>query len=246
MFRHSAWMANVAYYVGVAALIAALMLSPSMLGYSFVLYLMAAVTLSVGYHRLFCHGAFVTPRFWHYAFATFGVLFMYSSPLQWVVTHATHHKHSDTDLDPHEGPLKPASMFRKGYRNVPLKTILAKRLLRDKMHLFVDRYYALLWLAMATAIFVASPQVFIYCYLPAVGAAHLVAAMHQTFSHIGGKPNDLWVLEYILPSSGEWLHDYHHKHWRSCKFATKWYHLDMGSWVISAIKSSKSNKAEYV
>lgn len=246
MFRHSAWMANVAYYAGVVALIAALIYHPYMLGYSFVLYLMAAVTLSVGYHRLFCHGAFKTGRFWHYTFATFGVLFMYSSPLQWVVTHATHHKHSDTSLDPHEGPLKPASMLRKGYRNVPLKTILAKRLLRDKMHLFVDKYYALLWLVMATVIFAASPQVFVYCYLPAVGAAHLVAALHQTFSHTGNKPNDLWMLEYIFPSAGEWLHGYHHKNWQSWKFSTQWYHFDMGSWVVRAIRCKDQNAVKYV
>jgi len=246
MFRHKAWMANVAYYVGMAAFVAAVFLEPSMLAYSFILYLMAGVTLSVGYHRLFCHGAFETSRFWHYAFSTFGILFMYSSPLQWVVTHATHHVHTDTDKDPHEGAMKLASIFRKGYRNVPLKTILSRRLLRDPMHLFVDKYYALLWVLMAAAIFLVSPEVFLYCYLPAVGTAHLVAAFHQTFSHIGGKPNDLWFLEYIFPSSGEWLHGYHHKHWRSWKFSTRWYHIDMGSLVVRAIRSKDRDAVKYV
>ena len=52
MFRHKAWMANVAYYVGMAAFVAAVFLEPSMLAYSFILYLMAGGTLSVGYHRL--------------------------------------------------------------------------------------------------------------------------------------------------------------------------------------------------
>ena len=246
MFRHTAWMANVAYYTGVAALIAALAIHPYMLGYSFALYMMAMVTLSVGYHRLFCHGSFATSRFWHYAFGIFGVLFMYSSPLQWVVTHAAHHKHADTKLDPHEGPLRPASMLRKGYQNVPVKTMLAKRLMRDKMHLFIDRYYALLWLGMAAGIFALSPQVFIYCYLPAMGAVHLVTAMHQTFSHAGGKPNDFWVLEYIFPSSGEWLHGYHHKHWRAWNFESKPYHFDMGSWVVRAIRRKDQNAVKYV
>ena len=236
MLRHKAWMANLAYYLGLVAFGCAVMFSPSWLWHAFALYLLGGVTLSVGYHRLFCHGAFKTNRFWHAFFALYGVLFMYSSPLQWAVTHATHHKHADTDLDPHEGPLKAVSLLRKGYRNVPLSTILGRRFLRDRMHLFVDQYYAGIWLAMAGAILLVSPEFFVFGYLPAVGAAHLVAAFHQTFSHVGNKPRDLWFLEYVFPSSGEWLHGYHHKHWRSWKFATKWYHFDMGSFVVRAIR----------
>lgn len=235
--RHKAWMANVAYYLGVAALVYAVFVNPSWLWYSFALYLMGAVTLSVGYHRLFCHGAFETNRFWHSFFAFYGVLFMYSSPLQWAVTHATHHRHSDTDLDPHEGPLKPASLFRKGYRDVPLMTILGRRLLRDPIQLFVDKYYALIWVAMAATMMAVSIDFFMFAYLPALGAAHLVAAFHQTFSHIGGKPRDLWFLELVFPSAGEWLHGHHHKHWRAWKFSHKWYHLDMGAGVVRMIKS---------
>jgi len=235
--RHKAWMANTAYYMGVAALVWAALVNPSWLWYSLALYLLGAVTLSVGYHRLFCHGAFQTGRFWHGFFAFSGVLFMYSSPLQWVVTHATHHRHSDTDRDPHEGPLKPASLLRKGYRDVPLMTILGRRLLRDPIHLFVDRYYVVIWLAMALGIFAASPEFFVFGYLPALGAAHLVAAFHQTFSHIGGKPRDLWFLEYVFPSAGEWLHGHHHKHWRAWKFSHKWYHFDMGALIVRVIRS---------
>lgn len=246
MFRHSAWMATVAYHTGLAALLYAGFTNTSLLLYSIALYMVGTVTISVGYHRLFCHGAFETNRFWHGFFALYGVLFMYSSPLQWVVTHATHHQYPDTDKDPHEKALSIGSMLRKGYRDVPLKTILAKRLLRDKMHLFIDKYYVLLWAVMATVIFAVSPEFFVFCYLPALGIAHFVGACHNTFSHIGNKPRDLWFMEFILPSSGEWLHGQHHKHWRSWKFSTKWYHLDMGSWVVRAIKSSKSNKVECV
>lgn len=234
--RHKAWMANAAYYLGVAALIYAVAAHPSWLWYSFVLYLIGGVTLSVGYHRLFCHGAFETSRFWHGFFALSGVLFMYSSPLQWVVTHATHHRHSDTDLDPHEGPLKPASLLRKGYRKVSLMTILGRRLLRDRLHGFVDQYYAGIWLAMAGAMLLISPEFFLFGYLPAVGAAHLVAALHQTFSHVGNKPRDLWFLEFVFPSAGEWIHGSHHAHWKASKFSHKWYHVDPGYLFVKLIQ----------
>lgn len=236
MFRHSAWMSNVAYYIGMGVLVYTCLYSPSYLWAVFSLYLVASITISVGYHRLFCHGAFETSSFWHTFFALAGVLFMYSSPLQWAVTHATHHRHSDTDLDPHEKPLQLISLFRKGYRNVPLRTILARRLLRERLHLLVDRYYVVVWFLLAGAILAISPSFFLFAYLPALGLGHLVGAFHNTLSHIGNKANDWWFMEFILPAAGEWHHGYHHKHWRAWNFASKPYHFDMGAWVVRAIR----------
>jgi stearoyl-CoA desaturase (delta-9 desaturase) len=236
MFRHSAWMSNVAYYIGMVVFVYTCLYSPSYLWAVFSLYLVASITISVGYHRLFCHGAFETSSFWHTFFALAGVLFMYSSPLQWAVTHATHHRHSDTDLDPHEKPLQLISLFRKGYRNVPLRTILARRLLRERLHLLVDRYYVVVWFLLAGAILAISPTFFLFAYLPALGLGHLVGAFHNTLSHIGNKANDWWFMEFILPAAGEWHHGYHHKHWRAWNFASKPYHFDMGAWVVRAIR----------
>jgi stearoyl-CoA desaturase (delta-9 desaturase) len=237
MLRHKAWMSNVAYYVGVLALIWAAWASPLWLLVALPIYLLGGFTLSVGYHRLFCHGSFKTSRFWHGFWATSGVLFMYSSPLQWAITHATHHRHSDTERDPHEGPLKAASLLRKGYRDVPLMTIKGRRLLRDPIHYFVDKHYAGIWLAFTALMVLVSWEFFVYAYLPAVGAAHLVASMHQFVSHIGNSPKNLWFMEYLMPSAGEWLHKTHHEHPGWSTFRTKPWHLDTGSLVISLTRS---------
>jgi len=236
--RHSAWMANTAYYVGFAAFLWMLYANPSWFWVAFALYIAGGLTISVGYHRLFCHSAFETSRFWHWAFALYGVLFMYSSPIQWVVTHATHHRHSDTDKDPHEGPLRWASLLRKGYRDVPLRTIRAKRMLRQKLHYIVDAFYVPIWAAMVAVMALVSVDFVLYAYLPALGLAHFVAALHQTFSHIGDKPNDYGWLEFVFPSAGEWLHAHHHRHVRDWKFANKWWHLDTGALLIKAIKKA--------
>ena len=236
MFRHKAWMATAAYHTGIVALLYAIFTNTALLPYSVALYIVGTITISVGYHRLFCHDAFKTSRFWHGFFALYGVLFMYSSPLQWVVTHATHHKHSDTDKDPHEKAMSMSSMLRKGYRDVPLMTILSRRLLRQPLHLFIDSYYVVIWAVMAAVIFAVSPEFFVFCYLPALGIAHFVGACHNTFSHVGNKPRDLWFMEFILPSAGEWLHGYHHKHWKAWKFSYKWYHIDMGSLIVRLIR----------
>lgn len=237
--RHSAWMSSVSYYVGLIAVAWALYQEAYVyLGYALLIYFLATLTISVGYHRLFCHSAFVTSRFWHWAFALYGVLLMYSSPLQWAVTHATHHRHSDTDRDPHPLPMRPDAFLRKGYRDVPLMTIRGRKLMRDPLHRIIDGYYVLIFAVMVTALYLISPTFFLYSYLPALGIAHFVGACHNTFSHAGHKPRDLWFLEWLLPSAGEWSHAHHHKNVRSPEFGLKWWHLDTGALLIKAIKKA--------
>ena len=241
MFRHKAWMSTAAYWLGLVALLSLPFRSESLFVAAAcicALYFIGSITISVGYHRLFCHNAFKTYEGVKYAFAFLGVLFMYSSPLQWAVTHATHHRRSDTELDPHPQPLSAQAMFFKGYRDVPLNTWKARSMLRrGSLHAVVDRYYVAIWLVMATLLLTVSPWFFFDAYLPALGLAHFVGALHNTFSHHNGTPRNLWFLEYLIPSSGEWLHKSHHEHPGRASFRTKPWHLDLGAVVIYLARS---------
>lgn len=243
MFRHRSWMSTAAYWLGILALLSLpfrgenLATATACIAF---LYLVGSITISVGYHRLFCHNSFKTCEWVRHAFAFSGVLFMYSSPLQWAVTHATHHKRSDTPLDPHPRPLSAQAMLLKGYRDVPLNTWKARGMLRcGPMHAVVDRYYVAIWMVMATLMLAVSPWFFLDAYLPALGLAHFVGALHNTFSHYNGAPRNLWLLEYLIPSSGEWLHKTHHNHPGRASFRTRWWHLDMGAVFIQLIKTTK-------
>lgn len=238
--RHKAWMSTAAYWVGLVALLTLPFrgedLASAAVGIG-ALYLLGSVTISVGYHRLFCHNAFKTYEPVRYAFAFLGILFMYSSPLQWAVTHAAHHRRSDTSLDPHPKPLSVRAMLLKGYRDVPLNTWKARSMLRSGgLHAVVDRYYVAIWLASAAFMLAVSPWFFLDAYLPALGLAHFVGALHNTFSHLSGAPRNLWLLEYLIPSSGEWLHRTHHEHPGRPSFRSRWYHLDLGSLVVATVR----------
>ena len=239
MFRHKAIYSTIAYYIGLLALIN-LAVSGHFLTYApflAILYVLGSITISVGYHRLFCHASFKTSKFFHFLFSTLGILFQYSSPLQWAVTHATHHKHSDTDLDPH--PSKRTSLLLKGYRNVPLDTLKARRLIRqNNMHKVVDKFYMLIFAILVSIIAFISLNFIIYVYLPALGLAHFVGALHNTFSHWDNKPRDLAFMEFLLPAGGEWLHGYHHDYPRDPSFRSKWWHFDLGAIVIKLIKTN--------
>jgi len=236
-FRHRSWMSTLMYYCGLAS-IANLVVNNNVityLPYILVLYLTGSLTISVGYHRLFCHSAFKTSNFWHKFFALSGVVFMYSSPLQWIVVHTTHHKHSDTHRDPH--PQNYEALIFKRYRQVPLNLWKARKLLRsNNIHKIVDQYYVLLFLTFVVALGLMLPNILLYVYLPAVGLAHFVGALHNSFSHHHKSPRDMWWLEYVVCTSGEWLHKTHHERPGLTSFRSRWYHFDLGAIVINLIK----------
>lgn len=237
--RHAAWMSTIAYYVGLLALVTMPMRDGwiSWLPFILAIQVVGGLTISVGYHRLFCHGAFRAAPAWHGLFAGLGVFFMYGSPLQWVVTHAAHHKHADTPLDPH--PRGPRALLTKAYHDVPLELWRARRLLRAHraLHQVVDGHYVELWCLLLVTMTLLSPTFVLMAYLPALGVAHLVGAIHNTVSHHGGAPRDIWWMELLAPAGGEWLHGAHHAKPGRATFRTRWYHIDPGAAVIRAIQS---------
>ena len=68
------------------------------------LFAMAYATgfgVTIGFHRLFAHRSFATPRPVERALMILGCMAGQSSPFFWVATHRLHHRHSDEDGDPH-------------------------------------------------------------------------------------------------------------------------------------------------
>lgn len=66
-----------------------------------VMYLVTAVGITVGYHRLLTHRSFATPKALEYVFAILGSMAVQGPPLAWVADHRKHHAHTDVEGDPH-------------------------------------------------------------------------------------------------------------------------------------------------
>jgi stearoyl-CoA desaturase (Delta-9 desaturase) len=71
------------------------------LGILGVMYLVTAVGVTVGYHRLLTHRAFRTYPWLERTFAVMGSLSVQGSVLDWVADHRKHHAHTDAEGDPH-------------------------------------------------------------------------------------------------------------------------------------------------
>ncbi len=68
----------------------------------FVFYTLTGLGLTMGYHRLFAHHAYVVPKWLEYTIALFGYLAIQRGPIFWSAMHRMHHKYTDVPgKDPH-------------------------------------------------------------------------------------------------------------------------------------------------
>ena len=65
------------------------------------MYLLTAVGITVGFHRLFTHKSFKAPAWVRGTFAILGSMAIEGPVNKWVAMHRCHHQHSDHDHDPH-------------------------------------------------------------------------------------------------------------------------------------------------
>jgi stearoyl-CoA desaturase (Delta-9 desaturase) len=66
-----------------------------------VMYMITAVGITVGFHRLLTHRAFASYPWVERTFAVLGSLSVQGSVMDWVADHRKHHAHTDQEGDPH-------------------------------------------------------------------------------------------------------------------------------------------------
>lgn len=65
------------------------------------MYLLTAVGITVGFHRLLTHRSFQTSKPLEYIFAVLGSMAVQGPVISWVADHRKHHAHTDVEGDPH-------------------------------------------------------------------------------------------------------------------------------------------------
>jgi fatty acid desaturase len=105
----ASWMFFPALYLVLTSTANLLWLIPA-----FILYLTIALTVTIGYHRLFTHNAFECSRFWHWFFGFVGCISLNAAPVHWSSVHINHHRYTDTVDDPYDSNWR--HFFRFGER----------------------------------------------------------------------------------------------------------------------------------
>lgn len=72
-----------------------------------VMYLLTAIGITVGFHRLLTHRSFQTFKPIEYLFAILGSMAVQGPVISWVADHRKHHAHTDEEGDPHSPHVSP-------------------------------------------------------------------------------------------------------------------------------------------
>jgi stearoyl-CoA desaturase (Delta-9 desaturase) len=137
---------------------------PLELGLLVGLYLLTALGVTLGYHRMFTHRAFESSRAFRAIVAVLGSMAVQGSVITWVADHRKHHTFTDQAGDPHSphlagpgfwGALKGLWHAHVGWLFETVGTAERERfapdLLRDRVLKVVDKLF-FLWVGLSLAI----------------------------------------------------------------------------------------------
>jgi stearoyl-CoA desaturase (delta-9 desaturase) len=255
----------------VATLLAVILLwnrliSPVDLAIAAVMYLLTAIGITVGFHRLLTHRSFQTSKPLEYAFAVLGSLAVQGPVISWVADHRKHHAHTDEEGDPHS----PHVGRRDGVRGVLAGlwhahagwlmstqgraewTRYAPDLSEDRgMRMISRRFVSLViltlalpalagWLASGTLVGAATGL--LWGGLVRVFFVHHITWSVNSVCHYFGTrrfdtdDRSTNVFWLALPSLGESWHHNHHAFPRSAVHGLRRWELDPSALVIGALE----------
>lgn len=205
-----------------------------------IMYFGMMIGITVGYHRLLSHKAFVCPVWIRNLLLFFASIPFYGPAIVWVANHREHHRFSDTKDDPHSPHYRGFffAYFLQVFSTIKLK--YAKDLLKQDVYKNQVKYYWFIIITYAVILYLIDPFSLIYAYLAPAGLSKLIGGLIFTYSHRNKTANnDLWL---GLITLGEGFHATHHKN----ASIHRWHKFDIGGMLIEYIDTKTRVKYEFV
>jgi len=233
------------------------------IGIMVAMYLLTAIGVTVGFHRMLTHRAFQTYPFIERTFAVLGSLSVQGSVLDWVADHRKHHAHTDVEGDPHSPHIGHGHGF-SGFWHAHAGWLMetqgqadwkkyASDLYEDPAMRRIGRMFPLLVLltlliptlaGFALHGFTAEGALrgLIWGGLVRIFFVHHVTWSVNSICHIFGrrrfdiedKSTNVWWLAPL--SLGESWHHNHHAFPRSAVHGLKWWELDISAGIIRVME----------
>jgi stearoyl-CoA desaturase (Delta-9 desaturase) len=229
-----------------------------------ILYCATALSVTVGFHRLFTHRSFATTRWMRGVLAAAGSAAIEGPVISWVADHRKHHAFADVEGDPHsphvdhgggwKGALRGLAHAHVGWLFLHTQRGARKRyapdLIADPVVSWVDRTFVLWALGGLGAAFglgwlIGGTLTAALTGLLWGGAVRLLVVHHVTYSinslcHFFGRQrfdtgDESRNLAWLsVLSMGESWHNNHHAFPTSARHGLKWWQIDVSYWVIRA------------
>ncbi|MFO0936148.1 MAG: acyl-CoA desaturase [Gemmataceae bacterium] len=227
-------------------------------------YIVTALGITVGYHRLFVHRSFETYGWVKFLYGVFGSMAIEGPLFQWSAMHRRHHQHSDKPDDPHTphhsgGGIKG---FIKGFWNAHvgwlfnpdppqlyryIKDLRASRTLRVVSATFP--IWALISIVLPGVIggLITMSWYGFFTGMIWGGLVRIFLVHHVTWSvnsacHIWGtrpyKSDDQSTDNFVFGvlAMGEGWHNAHHAFPTSARHGLSWWKIDFSWYTISLMK----------
>jgi stearoyl-CoA desaturase (delta-9 desaturase) len=231
-----------------------------------ILYVVTALGVTVGFHRLFTHRSFVTTPWLRGVFAALGSAAIEGPVISWVADHRKHHAFSDMPGDPHSphvdhgvgwrGALRGLAHAHMGWLFIHTqrgaRARYAPDLVADPVVRWVDRTFVWWALAGLGAAFglgwlIGGTLTAALTGLLWGGAVRMLVVHHVTYSinslcHYFGRKrfdteDESRNLAWLsLLSMGEAWHNNHHAFPTSAAHGMRWYELDVSSLLIRGLE----------
>jgi stearoyl-CoA desaturase (delta-9 desaturase) len=233
------------------------------LGLLLGMYLVTALGITVGYHRLFTHRSFETNRVVEFILAILGSMAVEGPMVKWVAMHRRHHQHSDQPDDPHsphqQGPgllglirgLWHAHLGWIFKPDPPALARYARDLLRDRPLRVASALFPL-WVVVGLLLPAVLGGLLTWSWTGALlglvwgGLARIFLVHHVTWSvnsvcHLwGSQPyrehdHSRNNIFFGLLALGEGWHNNHHAFPTSARHGLRWWQVDVSYWFIRAL-----------
>jgi fatty-acid desaturase len=208
--------------------------------------LFGAWGISGTFHRLFSHGSYIAPRWWHWVGGVLGTIALQGYSIVWASVHRLHHDQSDTERDPHSPHFKGPwwVIFRTIYSKPYIRNVTD--LMRDPVHVFLFKYYWWIIIGYISLIaLVLEPRAILYAWWMPISKAYYASTIVNAFCH-GWRDRNVGLRNSNLLgflTMGEGWHLNHHLDTQNFKCYHGSVFFDIGSWPAALLfRSAKKNK----
>ena len=137
--------------------------------YTYILfYFLLEFTMSLFIHRWATHNLWNPPVWFQNIMSVVSLTAMIGTPISYSAWHRNHHKHSDTDRDPHSPKYKTWYYIIFRTHEQPTKISLATDRLRNDWQLFLTKYETMLVYMLNAILFLVLPTAWFLTWATAV------------------------------------------------------------------------------
>ncbi len=225
------------------------------------LYLLRMFAITGFYHRYFAHRTFRTSRGVQFLFALIGASSAQRGALWWAAHHRNHHRHADTELDPHSPGVHGFLWSHVGWFLTPRAFATDWSRIPDWRRYpelrWLDRFDIVVPLLLAAALYALGmllertapslgtngPQLLVWGFIVSTTVLFHATVTINSLAHRLGKRrfatrddsrNNAWL---ALLTLGEGWHNNHHFYPGSTRQGFRWWEFDPTYYLLRAMQA---------